>query len=213
MSITQTVNTDIERDAFYKLSYGLYLLCTRSDGKDNGCIINTVLQVTDAPQHILFAVHAQTLTAESIHPGDAVTVSVLDRTAPFSLYQHFGMQSGRTVDKFADSHAPRAQNGVRYWNEHTSAMFSATVQSAIPCGTHIVFLAAVTEARTLTATPPVTYAEYQAHVKPKATTSANETENTYVCTVCGYVYEGEQLPPDFVCPWCHHGAEVFEKRP
>ncbi len=214
MTSAQPLRTNIERDAFFKLSYGLYLLCTHTDGKDNGCIINTVLQVTDTPpQHILFTVHAQTLTAKSIHVGNAITVSVLDETAPFSLYRRFGMQSGRTMDKFASMDTPRAQNGVRYLQEYACAMISATVQSAIPCGTHTIFLAAVTEARTLSEHPPATYAYYQTHVKPPTATATKKTTNRYVCTVCGYVYEGEQLPPDFVCPWCHHGAEVFEKQP
>ncbi len=205
----------IQKEAFFKLSYGLYLLCTCHDGRDNGCIINTVMQVTDQNPRILFAVNNANYTAEYLHIGDAVNISVLDKEAPFSLYEQFGYQSGREVDKFAQMETPRDANGIRYLPSNACATISAIIESSVPCGTHTVYFAVVSEAKLLSDKPSVTYDDYFRNVKPKP--QLNETEqkkdakSTYVCQICGYVYEGDELPPDFVCPWCKHGADAFEK--
>lgn len=205
----------IEKEAFFSLSYGLYLLCARSGGKDNGCIINTVMQVTDRSPRILFTVENTRYTAEMLHVGDAISISVIDESAPFELYRHFGYQSGRDVDKFAGRHDPRDIRGIRYLGEHCVCMIGAVVEAAIPCGTHTVFFAAVKEAKRISDARPVTYSEYFERIKPKGAqqkpSSKEQTEAGYVCRVCGYVYHGEELPDDFVCPVCHRGADVFER--
>ena len=195
----------VEKEAFFKLSYGLYVLCSGN----NGCVINTVMQVTDKSPRILFAINSESCTASGLHVGDAVTVSVLTEDTPFSLIRHFGYQSGWKVDKLAGRQDPQDARGVPYLAEHSCAMIGAVVEAAIPCGTHTVYFAAVKEARTMSEQAPLTYADYFANVKPRAGASVAEKKG-YVCTVCGYVYEGDHLPADYVCPVCHRGAEVFE---
>ena len=198
----------IQKEAFFQFSYGLYLLCAKDGERENGCIINTVMQVTEKPYRVLFTVNNENYTAQMIGVGDAVTLSVLAKDTPFSLIQHFGYQSGRDVDKFAGREDPKDADGIRYLREHSAAMISAVVESAIPAGTHTVYIASVTQAETLSQAEPLTYAEYLSSVKPKK--AETEKKKGYVCKICGYVYEGEELPEDFVCPWCKHGADAFE---
>ncbi len=202
----------IQREALFRLSYGLYLLAARSEGGDNACVINTAIQVTDAPCRILFAVNRGNHTASLLAAGEAISLTVLSEGTPFSVYRRFGFQSGRDTDKFADLTPVRDSAGVPYLADTTSAVISAVIESVIPCDTHLVYLASVTEARVLSDIPPVTYTYYQQHVKPAAKAASEREQRRYVCTVCGYVYEGEALPPDFVCPVCKHGANVFEER-
>ena len=200
----------VEPNALFKLSYGLFVLTAKDGGKDNGCIINTVTQLTDTPKRITIAVNKANYTHDMIQKTGMFNVSVLSEDVPFKIFQQFGFQSGREADKFAGMAAQtRSANGLHYLSEYTNAFISAKVISAEDYGTHTLFVADITEAKVLSAEPSVTYAYYFEHIKPKPQPTA-ETKKGWVCKICGYVYEGEDLPADFICPLCKHGAEDFE---
>ena len=200
----------VEPNAMFKLSYGLFVLTARDGSRDNGCIINTVTQLTDSPKRISIAVNKQNLTHDMVLKTGVFNVSILSESAPFAIFKHYGFQSGREVDKFAGVPAlARAQNGVYYLPDSTNAFLSGKVTQTIDLGTHTLFIADVTEARVLSDVPSMTYAYYFENVKPKP--AALQKQTGWVCRICGYVYEGEELPPDFICPLCKHGAEDFEK--
>ena len=199
----------IEPNATFKLSYGLFVL-TANDGRDNGCIINTVTQITDTPKRISIAVNKANYTHDQIMKSGQFNVSVLTTDATFALFERFGFQSGREVNKFEGfSSIARSENGLYYVTEATNAFISGKVIQTLDYGTHTVFIADVTEAKVLSNVPSLTYAYYFDHVKPKP--AALSEQKGWVCKICGYVYEGEVLPPDFICPLCKHGVEDFEK--
>ena len=198
----------VESNAMFKLSYGLFVLTARDGAKDNGCIINTAQQLTSAPMRISITVNKANYTHDMIEKTGAFNISVLTEGAPFGLFKQYGFQSGRTADKLSGGE-PRTENGSAYLSEHANAVISGKVISTVDCGTHTLFIADVTEAHVLSAEPSVTYAYYFAHIKPKPQPAA-EKKKGFVCKICGYVYEGETLPPDFICPLCKHGAEDFE---
>lgn len=200
----------IEQNAFFKIPYGLYVLSTCDGGRDNGCIINTVMQVTDTPKRISVAVNKANLTHDMVASSGQLCVSVLSTETPFAIFQRFGFQSGRDADKYDGLEEIRTENGLRLVPDYTCAYLTANVAQAIDCGTHTLFIADVTEARVVSSAEPVTYDYYQKQIKPKPAPAAAK-KTGYVCRVCGYVYEGETLPPDFICPLCKHGAEDFEK--
>ena len=205
-----TADAPVEQNAMFSLSYGLFVLTARDGAKDNGCIINTVTQLTDTPKRISIAVNKANLTHDMIKKTGVFNVSVLSNDAPFAMFQHYGFQSGRDVDKFAGVQGmARATNGVYYLPYCTNAFISARVTQTIEFETHTLFIADVTEARQLSDVPSMTYAYYFANVKPKP--SKLKEQHGWVCKICGYVYEGEELPADFICPLCKHGAEDFEK--
>ena len=200
----------IEPNAMFSLSYGLFVLTARDGAKDNGCIINTVTQLTDSPKRISIAVNKANLTHDMIVKTGVFNVSVLSNDAPFAMFQHYGFQSGRDTDKFADVQGmARSTNGIYYIPYCTSAFLSAKVTQMIEFETHTLFIADVTEAKVLSGVPSMTYAYYFANVKPKP--AALEKQTGWVCKICGWVYEGEELPPDIICPLCKHGAADFEK--
>ncbi len=198
----------VESNAMFKLSYGLFVLTARDGAKDNGCIINTAQQLTSAPMRISITVNKANYTHDMIEKTGAFNISVLTEGAPFGLFKQYGFQSGRTADKLSGGE-PRTENGIAYLSEHANAVISGKVISTVDCGTHTLFIADVAEAHVLSAEPSVTYAYYFAHIKPKPQPAA-EKKKGFVCKICGYVYEGETLPPDFICPLCKHGAEDFE---
>ncbi len=198
----------VESNAMFKLSYGLFVLTARDGAKDNGCIINTAQQLTSAPMRISITVNKANYTHDMIEKTGVFNISVLTEGAPFGLFKQYGFQSGRTADKLSGGE-PRTENGIAYLSEHANAVISGKVISTVDCGTHTLFIADVTEAHVLSAEPSVTYAYYFAHIKPKPQPAA-EKKKGFVCKICGYVYEGETLPPDFICPLCKHGAEDFE---
>lgn len=199
----------IDNNAMFKLSYGLFVLSAKDGAKDNGCIINTAIQVTDSPKRISVTVNKSNLTHDMIHKTGLFNLSVLSNDAVFATVEKYGFTSGRDTEKFS-SDAPRSSNGVAYVTDGVCAVLSAKVIAETDCGTHTTFLAEVTEAHVLSDVPAMTYAYYFEHVKPKPSL-ADEPKNGYICKICGYVYEGETLPPDFICPLCKHGAEDFEK--
>jgi Conserved protein/domain typically associated with flavoprotein oxygenases, DIM6/NTAB family len=202
-----TKNT-VEKGAFFKLSYGLFVL-TAKDGKDNGCIINTATQLTDDPKRISIVVNKANLTEKMIKSTGVFNVSVLSKETPFSVFQHFGFQSGRDVNKLEECvDAPRSANGVVYLSKYANAFMSGKVISATDYGTHTLFVAEVTEAKVLSEVPSATYAYYFQNIKPKP---EPVKKSGYVCKICGYVYEGDMLLADFVCPICKHGVADFDK--
>ena len=197
----------MDKTAFYKLSYGLYLLTAKAWEKENGCIINTAIQCASEPKQISICVINKNLTCELIKETGRFNVSVLTEDTPFSLFQHFGMQTGRETEKFAGSDMPCLSNGLRYLPT-AAAVFACRVISSSDLGSHTLFVAEVEDAVTLSDGAPMTYAYYQASVQ---SAGAKKQVVGWRCKVCGYVYEGETLPPDFECPLCHHGPEDFER--
>ena len=198
----------MDKNALFKLSYGLFVLTAKQDGKDNGCIINTVQQVTSDPMRISVTVNKANLTHDMVLSTGEFNVSVLTEDAVFWIFQHYGFQSGRDVDKFANLPEARTANGIRYVEGCTNAVLSGKVIQTVDCGTHTLFIADVTEAKVLDNAPSVTYQYYFDHIKPKPEPAQ---QGKWVCKICGYVYEGDTLPPDFICPWCKHGVEDFER--
>ena len=198
----------MKKEALFKLTYGLFVLSARDGEKDNGCIINTAMQVTDTPLQIAVAVNKNNYTLEMIQKSGVFNVSILSENTPFSLFQNFGFKSGRNEDKFSNFESKkRAQNGVFYITEYTNAFMLLNVVDTIDFDTHTMFVCEIEESMTCTDDPTMTYAYYHANVKPKP----GAKKKGYVCKICGYVYEGEALPEDFVCPSCKHGAIDFEK--
>ena len=202
----------LDPTALFTLSYGLYVLTAREGGRDLGCIVNTVTQLTENPTRIAVSVNKQNFTNEVIQRTGLFNVSVLTEAAPMDLFRHFGFQSGRDVDKFAGRTDPVSENGLRYIGGPANALISGKVEQAIDCGTHMLYIALVTEARKLSDAPSMTYAYYFATVKPRPQPkpAQEKPRRGFVCRICGYFYEGDELPPDFICPLCKHGAADFE---
>ena len=199
----------MNKKAMYKLTYGLFLLTCQKDGKDYGCIINTCLQVSNEPNRISISVINKNFTADILKETDCFNVSVLSEEAPFALYKHFGMQSGRDVDKFEGyEKIARSENGLAYLTEGANGYLSAKIFEYKDLGSHTMIVADVTDGDVLGDAPSATYAYYQSKVKPKPAAPASD-KKAWVCTVCGYVYEGDEVPDDFVCPLCKHGKEDF----
>lgn len=194
--------------AVYSISYGLFVLTARQGSKDNGCIVNTLQQVTSSPLRVSVTVNKANYTHDMILSTGIFNVSILNQEAPFAVFQHYGFQSGRTAEKLVGAPA-RSANGLVYVPEVSNAYLSCQVVQTVDLGTHTMFLADVTDAKVLNSVPSMTYAYYHASVKPKPQPKSEKTG--WRCKICGYVYEGETLPPDFVCPLCKHGPEDFEK--
>lgn len=199
----------VDPSAMFKLSYGLFVLTAKDGEKDNGCIINTVMQVTDVKKRIAIAVNKANYTHDMIKKTGVFNVSVLTTDVPFKVFQQFGFQSGRDADKFAGSPEDRTANGLRYVPEYSNAVISGKVVEAYDYDTHTLFVAEVTEAAVLSNVPSVTYQYYFDHIKPKPQPTTEKSG--YVCKICGFIYEGETLPDDYICPLCKHGVEDFEK--
>ena len=202
------MDTSMDMKALFKIGYGLYVVTSNDGKKDNGLILNTVMQVTNAPARIALAINKANYSHDVIKKSGAMTVNCLTVDAPFAVFERFGFQSGKSVDKFEGQEIVRAQNGLAVLPEYSNAFFSLKVIDYSDLGSHGMFICEITEARVLSDKESMTYAYYHANVKPKP---AQKKKSGYVCKICGYVYEGEPLPPDFICPLCKHGAEDFEK--
>ncbi len=199
----------MDTQALYKIGYGLYVLTANENGKDNGCIINTVMQVTSDPCKIEIAVNKANYTCEMIQRTKKFNISILDEGTPFDVFKIFGYQSGRNIDKFAEfSDTKRSPNGLLYITKNTNAFMSAYVKQEIDLDTHILFIAQLVEAEVLSEKPTATYDYYQRKIKPQP----EETpKKGWRCKICGFIYEHEELPADYICPICKHGAIDFEK--
>jgi flavin reductase (DIM6/NTAB) family NADH-FMN oxidoreductase RutF len=196
--------------ALFKASYGLYLLSAKNADQDNACLINTFLQITsNAPIVCLISVNKQNFTNEMIARIRKFNLSVLTVETPFELLKRFGYQSGREVDKFQDfTGFARSENSLIYLTDCANAFLSFDVLEMIDFGTHTLFTATLAESQTLNHKESMTYDYYQRNVKPKP---QPDKKTGYRCNICGYVYEGETLSPDFICPLCKHGAADFVK--
>lgn len=199
----------MDSNAMFKIGCGLYVLITKDGDKQNGCIINTVMQVTAEPNRICVAVNKSNHTHNQILENKFFNVSILSEKADFEVYKRFGFQSGRETDKFKDyPDIKTAPNDVYYITKGSNAYISAYVKETVDFETHTLFIADVVNAVVLNEDAGVTYDYYQKNIKP----APKETgKKGWVCKVCGYIYEGEELPPDFICPLCKHGAEDFER--
>jgi len=202
--------TQKDTTALYKASYGLYLLSAKNGEHDNACIINTFLQVTsNAPVGCLISVNKQNFTNEMIAKTRQFNLSTLTVETPFEMMEHFGYQSGREVDKLRGFTAfNRSENGLIYLTYFSNAFLSFDVLEMIDFGSHTLFTATLTECKTLNQKDSMTYDYYQRYIKPKPQSAG---KSGYRCNICGYEYEGETLPSDFICPLCKHGAEDFVK--
>ena len=193
--------------ALFKIGYGLYVVTCNDGKKDNGLIVNTVSQVTDTPNRIAVTINKANYSHHVIKQTGKMNVNCLTVDAPFKVFEAFGFRSGRNVDKFADCEPLRSDNGLVFLPRHINAFMSLKVEQYVDLDTHGMFICSVTEARVISDRETMTYAYYHANVKPKPQT---EGKKGYVCKICGYVYEGEELPEDFICPLCKHGAQDFE---
>lgn len=199
-------------DPLYKISYGLYVLTARENSRDNGCIINTAQLVTTTPNRISVTVNKANLTHDMIVNTGIFNVNILTVDTPQSIFEHFGYQSGKNVDKFADAQYNDnfSENGVRYLPKYINAYISGKVVQSIDLGTHTMFIADVTATKSFSDDDSVTYDYYQKNIKPQPKVESGG-KTKWVCKICGYIYEGDKIPADFVCPLCKHGASDFEK--
>ena len=200
----------IEKQAMFKISYGLYMLTSTDGEKQNGCIVNTVSMLTDDPKRIVVFVNKANYSEELLRKTKIFNVSVLTESTPFEIFKQFGFVSGRDKDKFEGGMYETSENGLYYLPKYTNAVLSGKVVDSYDYGTHTLFVAEVTEAKKVSEEKSVTYDYYQENIKPKPQVEKKEEKETWVCKICGYVHEGP-LPDDFVCPWCKHPAEDFEK--
>ncbi len=199
---------NIQNEAMFKLSYGLFVLTAKDGDKDNGCIINTAIQVTDSPKQIVVCVNKANFTHDMIVKTGEFNLSILTEKADFEIFRRFGFSSGKDADKFANySNTKRSENGIIYITESVNAFMSAKVVSVVDCGTHSMFIAELSQAEVLSNDKSVTYQYYFDNIKPKP----EKKKKGFVCKICGYVYEGETLPSDFICPICKHPASDFEE--
>ena len=194
--------------ALFKIGYGLYVVTCNDGTKQNGQIVNTVSQISNNPDRIAVNLNKANYTADVVRKTGVMNVCVLNEQAPFQEFRHFGFQSGRDVDKFAGyDHFDVAMNGVAYLTKYANAYISLKVFNVVDMGSHWMFLCDITESVVLNQIETMTYTFYQKNVKPKPDTE----KKGWVCDICGYVYEGEELPEDFVCPLCKHPASDFSK--
>ena len=201
----QTNKQDLS--ALFNIGYGLYVVTSRDEDKDNGLIVNTVTQVTNTPNRVAVTINKDNYSHHIIRKTGVMNVNCLDVSAPFELFQNFGFRSGRTVDKFQGIEELRSDNGLRFLPRHINSFLSLKVESYVDLDTHGMFICSVTEARVMDNKETMTYTYYQNNVKPKP---ESDGKKGFVCKVCGWVYEGETLPDDIVCPLCKHGASDFE---
>jgi len=194
--------------ALFRIGYGLYVVTSHDGKKDNGLIVNTVSQVTSTPNRIAVTINKDNYSHHVIKQSGKLNINCLTEDAPFSVFEKFGFVSGRNVDKFAGDELLRSDNGLVFLSRYINAFMSLKVEQYVDLDTHGMFICSITEARVLSDKNTMTYTYYQNHVKPKPQTQGKKG---FVCKVCGYVYEGETLPEDFICPLCKHGAADFEE--
>ncbi|MBR3893918.1 MAG: flavin reductase [Clostridia bacterium] len=206
--MTQATNEKMNPSALFRIGYGLYVVTSNDGKKDNGLIVNTVVQLTDSPNRVAVTINKRNYSHEIIQKTKKMNVNCLSVETPFEVFKAFGFVSGRDVDKFADCTPPRSDNGLIYLPRYINAYLSLEVEQYIDFDTHGMFVCTVSEAKVISDLETMTYTYYQKNVKPKP---QPPKKKGYVCKICGYVYEGETLPEDFVCPLCKHGAADFEE--
>lgn len=197
----------MDNSPFYKLSYGLFVVTAHEDNKDNGCITNTVIQQTTTPNRISVTINKNNYTHDMIMRTGVFNVSVLSEDAKFDTFKHWGFQSGKNVDKTIGITFFRLENGVIYIVDGVNAVMCAKVEQTVDLGTHTLFIAEVTDAFVTEDDASATYTYYQKNIKPAP---QRTKKKGWICTVCGYIYEGETLPEDYICPICKHPASDFK---
>ena len=193
--------------ALFNIGYGLYVVTTNDGQRDNGLIVNTVSQITNTPNRIAVTINKQNYSYHTIRKTGILNVNCLDVTAPFSVFQRYGFQSGRTADKFEGVETLRSDNGLRFLPKFINSFMSLKVEDYVDLDTHGMVICTVTEARVMSDAETMTYTYYQKNVKPKPQVGGKKG---FVCKVCGWIYEGDELPEDIICPLCKHGAVDFE---
>ena len=201
----------MDSKALYNLSYGIFLLGAKSNGKINACITNTCMQVASDPVRVAISVINNNLTCQMIKDSGFFSLSILDKTCSFDFIKNFGYQSGKNVDKFESIDYKTDENGCPYTEKMACSVLNCKVISAQDLGTHTLFIAEIQDAQILSKNEPLTYAYYQSNIKPKKENTVSKGKTVWRCTICGYEYEGEELPEDFICPLCKHPASDFEK--
>jgi rubrerythrin len=204
----------LDNKAMYRLSYGLFVLTSNANGKDNGCIINTAIQAASEPNQLSICVNKANYTHDIVKESGKFTVSILSQAATFDIFKRFGFQSGRSVDKFEGfDDVKRGANGIYYVTKGTNAFISVNVEKTQDLGSHTMFIGTIRDMEVLSDVPSVTYEYYQSNIKPKpkAVGTTSEGKTIWRCRICGYEYIGEELPADFICPICKHPASDFEK--
>ena len=204
----------MDKKTMFKLTYGLFVLTTKVGSKDNGCIINTAQEVASDPLTISFAVNKANYTHDMLVQSRKFNISIIDDNAKFAMFKHFGFQSGKDVDKFESiGYMKRADNDIYYIDNNTNGYISGEVIDVIDLGSHSLFIAKVVDAVSINSEPSLTYAGYHDHVKEKLAPKTNsDGEVVWVCEICGYEYKGDEVPDDFLCPWCKHTKEYFHKK-
>ena len=194
--------------ALFNIGYGLYVVTTSDGVRDNGLIVNTVCQVTSTPERVAVTVNKSNYSHDTIKNTGKMNVNCLSTDAPFKVFEAFGFVSGRDVDKFKDCSPRRSENGLAVLPRYINSFMSLEVEEYIDLGTHGMFICSVTEAEVISTLETMTYTYYHKHVKPKPEV---QKKKGYICTICGYIHDEAELPDDFVCPICKHGAEDFEE--
>ena len=202
---------EMSKNPLFDLSYGLFVLSAKENEKDNGCIVNTVMQVTDSPQRLAIGVNKSNYTHGMIERTGKLNISILSEKAEFETFKRFGFASGKDTDKFADLESKeRSANGIFYLTEQSNAYFSCKVERTVDLGTHSLFIVSIDEMKSLSSDPSVTYAYYHKHIKPQPAAAAPKAKKQYVCSICGYVHEGDELPEGYTCPVCGVDASLFK---
>lgn len=201
------MSNNINPTALFKIGYGLYIVSAKEGDKDNACIVNTVSQLTDKKLLVSVTINKANLTHDMVKNTGMMNVMCLSEETPFEIFEYFGFKSGRDTEKFVTPNLKRSENGLVVIENYSNAFFSLKVNQEIDLDSHTLFICEVTQAEVLSDKPSMTYAYYHANVKPKP----QKKSKGWVCTICGYVYEGEQLPDDFICPLCKHGVDAFER--
>lgn len=197
----------INPTALFNIGYGLYIVTAKEGDKDNGCIVNAVTQLTDKKLRVAVTINKANLTHDMIKRTGVMNVNCLTEETPFAIFEYFGFQSGRNVDKFVSPNLHRSDNGLVIQPDYSNSFFSLKVEQEVDLDSHTLFICEVTEAKVLSDKPTMTYTYYHKNVKPKP----QKKSKGFVCTICGYIYEGDELPDDFICPLCKHGVDAFEK--
>ena len=195
----------INLKALFNLGYGLYILTAKDGDKDNACIVNAVMQLTD--NKVAVAINKQNLTHDMVKKTGLLNVNCLTEDTPFEIFEYFGFNSGKDTEKFVSPHLQRSDNSLVIQPHYSNSYLSLKVESEVELDTHTLFICELTEAKVLSDKPTMTYEYYHKNVKPQP----QKKSKGYVCTICGYVYEGDELPEGYICPLCKHGVEAFEK--
>jgi flavin reductase (DIM6/NTAB) family NADH-FMN oxidoreductase RutF/rubredoxin len=201
----------MDKTALFSLTYGVFLLSTKDGERRNACITNTTMQVASNPERIAISCINSNLTCEMIKNSGFFNLSILDSSCTYELIERFGMHSGRDLDKFEGFNLPADKHGAYYLDKYTCAVLVCRVTESKDLGSHTLFIAEIEDAFKVSSEPPLTYADYHAKVKPKPQKPAEDKKIIgWKCKICGYYYEGADLPADFICPWCGHPADDFE---